>query len=149
MSLQKYVSEIKFIDQNQEVIYNYLSDFKNFAPFFNETALARISEKIPQIKISNFEYDSDSCRFNILKMGHAEIRIINREPAKTIKISNLNGAPFAFTFWIQLLPVSPYRTKMRLSMNAELTTMIKMIVNKKLEKGIDQLADTLTKIPYR
>jgi len=149
MSLQKYVSEIKFIDQNQEVIYNYLSDFKNFAPFFNETALGKISEKIPQIKISNFEYDSDSCRFNILKMGHAEIRIINREPAKTIKISNLNGAPFAFTFWIQLLPVSPYRTKMRLSMNAELTTMIKMIVNKKLEKGIDQLADTLTKIPYR
>ena len=34
-------------------------------------------------------------------------------------------------------------------MNAELNSMIKMMVNKKLEKGIDQLADTLTKIPYR
>ncbi|MBK5202439.1 MAG: hypothetical protein JJE45_01795 [Prolixibacteraceae bacterium] len=149
MSLQKYVSEIKFIDQNQDVIYNYLSDFKNFASFFNETALAKISEKIPQIKISNFEFDSDSCRFNILKMGHTEIRIINRAPSKNIKMSNLNGAPFGFTFWIQLLPVSPYRTKIKLTMHAELTEMIKMLVHKKLTKGINQLADTLTKIPYR
>jgi len=149
MSLQKYVSKIKYIDQNQEIIYKYLSDFKNFAPFFNETALARLSEKIPQIKISNFDYDSDSCRFDILKMGHSEIRIINREPSKTIKISNLNGAPFGFTLWIQLLPDSPYRTKIRITMHAELSAMIKMLVHKKLEKGIDQLADTLTKIPYR
>lgn len=149
MSISKYVSDIKIINNNQEIIYNYLSNFENLSKYINDGLLEKITEQVPQIKISNFESDADSCRFQISGMGLAEIRIIDREPAKTIKISSTGSLPLSIVFWIQLLPVDVYQTKMRLTLDADMSMMIKMMVNKKLEEGINKLADTLAALPYR
>jgi carbon monoxide dehydrogenase subunit G len=79
----------------------------------------------------------------------AEIRIVNREPFKTIKIESSGGLPLSFTFWIQLLPVNPFQTKMRLTLHAEMSMMIKMMAESKLQEGVNQLAETLSKLPYQ
>jgi len=149
MSTTKYVSDVKVIYNNQEVIFNYLSNFENLSKYVNEGLLTKMTEQIPQIKISNFESDADSCRFQIAGMGLAEIRIIEREPHKTIKINSSGGMPVGITFWIQLLPVSAYETKLRLTLDADMSMMIKMMVNKKLEEGINRLADMLAALPYK
>jgi len=149
MGTTKYVSDVKIVNNNQEIIYNYLSNFENLSKYVNEGLLSKMSEQIPQIQISNFESDSDSCRFQISGMGLAEIRIIEREPHKTIKINSSGGMPVGITFWIQLLPVSAYETKLRLTLDAEMSMMIKMMVNKKLEEGINRLADMLATLPYK
>ena len=148
MGLEKYVSDIKTIEQNQEVVYNYLSNFENLSTYVNDGLLSKMNESVPQIKVSDFESDSDSCRFNISGMGQAEIRIIDREPHKTIKINSSGNLPIGVTLWIQLLPVTPYQSKIKLTLHAEMSMMIKMMVNKKLEEGINQIADMLTKLPY-
>ena len=149
MSTNKYTSEIKQIDHNQLVVYNYLSNFENLSKFMNDGLLSKINEQVPQIKISEFESDQDSCRFNITGMGLAEIRVVERKPAKTIKVASSGKLPIDITFWIQLLPSSPYQTKMKLTLHAEMGAMIKMMVNKKLEEGINQMADTLARLPYQ
>jgi len=149
MSTTKYVSDIKVISNNQEIIFNYLSNFENLSKYVNDGLLSKMTEQIPQIKISNFESDADSCRFQIAGMGLAEIRIIDRETHKTIKISSSGGMPVGIVFWIQLLPVSAYETKLRLTLDADMSMMIKMMVNKKLEEGINKLADTLAALPYK
>jgi len=59
------------------------------------------------------------------------------------------GLPLELTFWIQLLPVEPLRTKMRLTLHASMGMMVKMLAGDKLEKGLDQLADSLARLPYR
>jgi carbon monoxide dehydrogenase subunit G len=82
-------------------------------------------------------------------MGLTEIRIVNREPFKTIKVESSGGLPLSFTFWIQLLPVDAFSTQMRLTLHADLSMMIQMIVGSKLEEGINQLADTLASLPYQ
>ncbi|MFV0521513.1 MAG: hypothetical protein ACK5MI_03635 [Mangrovibacterium sp.] len=148
MALSKYESEIKVINNNQDIIYSYLSDFENLSQYVNEGLLSQINESVPQVKVSDFESDSDSCRFNISGMGQAEIRIVNREPSKTIKAASSGSLPVGITFWIQLLPVSPYETKMKLTLHAEMGMMIKMMVNKKLKKGVDDLAEMITKLPF-
>ena len=149
MSISKYVSETKLVNQNQEIVFNYLSNFENLSKYVNEGLLQKVNEKVPQIKISNFESDGDSCRFSVAGLGLAEIRITEREPQKTIKIESSGGLPLNITFWIQLLPVQAYQCKMRLTLHADMSMMIKMMVNKKLEEGIDQLADMLANLPYR
>lgn len=149
MSTSKYISDIKIIHNNQEIIYNYLSNFENLSKYINEGLLEKMTEQIPQIKISNFESDADSCRFQISGMGLAEIRIIEREPVKTIKISSSGSLPVSIVFWIQLLPVDAYETKIRLVLDAEMSMMIKMMINKKLEEGINRMADMLAALPYR
>ena len=149
MGTTKYVSDIKVVSNNQEIIFNYLSNFENLSKYVNEGLLTKMSEQIPQIQISNFESDSDSCRFQISGMGLAEIRIVEREPHKTIKINSSGGMPVGITFWIQLLSVSAYETKLRLTLDADMSMMIKMMVNKKLQEGINQLADMLAALPYK
>jgi len=149
MSVSKYVSDVKIVNNNQEIIYNYLSNFENLSKYVNEGLLEKMTEQIPQIKISNFESDADSCRFQIAGMGLAEIRIIEREPLKTIKISSTGSLPISVVFWIQLLPVTAYETKLRLTLDADMSMMIKMMVGKKLEDGINRMADVLAALPYR
>ena len=149
MSVEQYVSEIKFIEQNQTIVYNFLSNFQNFSQFFNDELLSKLNDKIPQFKVSNFESDQDSCKFHISGIGNAEIRIVEREPVKTIKISSSEGLPIGLTMWIQLLPVSPYRTKLRVTLHADMNMMIKMVVGPKLKTGVDQMAEALTRLPYQ
>ncbi|MDX8338363.1 hypothetical protein SLH46_04150 [Draconibacterium sp. IB214405] len=149
MAVNKYTSEVKVIDHNQQIVFNYLSNFENLSTYLNSGLIEKITEKVPQIKITDFESDRDSCKFNITGLGLAEIKIVNREPFKTIKVESSGGLPLSFTFWIQLLPVDEYKTKMRLTLHAEMSMMIKMMAGSKLEEGINQLADTLSKLPYQ
>jgi len=149
MSLSKYVSDVKLIDYNQQVIFNYLSNFENLSSYLNSGLIEKITEKVPQIKITDFKSDKDSCKFNITGVGIAEIKIVNREPFKTIKVESSGGLPVSFTFWIQLLPVDQYKTKMRLTLHVEMSMMIKMVAGEKFEEGINQLAETLSKLPYQ
>ncbi|WP_167617672.1 SRPBCC family protein [Maribellus sediminis] len=149
MGINKYVSEVKTIDHNQQIVFNYLSNFENLASYLNSGLIEKITEKVPQIKITDFESDRDSCKFNITGLGLAEIKIVNRDPFKSIKVESSGGLPLSFTFWIQLVPIDEYKTKMRLTLHAEMSMMIKMMAGNKLEEGINQLADTLSKLPYQ
>jgi len=149
MSLEKYTSSTKLINHNKQVVFNYLSNFNNLSGYLNSGLIEKVTEKIPQIKITEFSSDQDSCKFNITGLGLAEIRIVNREPFKTIKVESSGGLPLTFTFWIQLMPVDSFKTKMRLTLHAEMSMMIKMMAGSKLEEGIDKLADTLAALPYQ
>lgn len=148
MGISKYVSDIQVISQNTEIIYNYLSDFENISRYLTDDILSTVSEKVPQFRIDNFVSDRDSCSFNIGGLGTAGISIVDREPFRTIKMKGNGSMPADLTFWIQLLPVDPYKTKMRLTLHAELGMMIRMMVGNKLEEGINKLAETLAKLPY-
>ncbi|MDP4183884.1 MAG: SRPBCC family protein [Bacteroidota bacterium] len=149
MGISKYSSDIKIIPNNQEVIYNFLSNLENLNLFVNPESMGLLSEKVPQLKISDFSADKDSCKFTVSGFGETGLRIVEREPFKTIKLGGNGSVPFEFNFWIQLLPVDAYQTKLRLTLHADLNMMMKMLVGKKIEEGINKVADALTAIPYR
>jgi hypothetical protein len=149
MSISKYVSDTKFIEHNQQIVFDYLSNFENLSSYLNSGLIEKITNQIPQIKITDFESDRDSCRFNITGIGLARVDIVKREPYKTIKVESSGTLPLSLTFWIQILQVTPFRTKMRLTLHADLSMMIKMMVGDKLNEGINQLAETLSKLPYK
>ena len=149
MSLNKYRSTVKLVEHNEQIVFNYLSNFENLSGYLNSGLIEKITEKIPQIRITDFESDQDSCKFNITGLGVAKIKIVKREPFNTIKVESSGGLPLSFVFWIQLIPVDQYQTKMRLTLHAEMSMMIKMMAAGKLEEGINKLADTLSKLPYQ
>lgn len=148
MSLSKYISQIKHIDHAVETVFDTLADFQNLSKYVNQDILSAVSEKVPQFSITGFESDADSCRFSVGSLGTTEIRIVERTPYSTIKVSGGGGLPVELTLWIQLLPEEPRRTKMRLTLHAEMGMMVKMLAGDKLEKGLDQLADSLAMLPY-
>ncbi|MDD4143004.1 MAG: hypothetical protein PHN68_00080 [Prolixibacteraceae bacterium] len=148
MSISKYVSDTKLIEHNQQLVFDYLSNFENLSSYLNTGLIEKITQQVPQIKITDFESDRDSCKFNITGLGLARIDIVKREPYKTIKVESSGTLPLSLVFWIQLLPVTPFQTKMRLTLHADLSMMIKMMVGEKLNEGINQLAETLSSLPY-
>ena len=110
---------------------------------------AQISQQIPKVKIEDFRSDTDSCAFTISSVGEAGLRIIDREPAKIIKITGEGKIPFEVYLWIQLLPAGPYQCKIRLTLHAHLNMMLKMVLNNKLKEGINTIAEALTRFPYQ
>ncbi|HNW50909.1 MAG TPA: hypothetical protein PKH79_07500 [Prolixibacteraceae bacterium] len=148
MSASKYVSEVKTIAHSQQSVYEYLSDFKNLSTFFNEYTLAQISQQTQKIQINSVNCDSDSVVFNVSQMGDAGLQIIERESPKMIKITGTGKIPFEIYLWIQILPVTPYQCKFRLTLHAHLNVMMKMMAGKKLQEGVDKIAEALTRFPY-
>lgn len=76
------------------------------------------------------------------------VKIAEKEEPKMIKLEGDGRVPFDFEVWIQLLENGPYDTRLRITLEADLNMMFKMLLKGKLEKGINQLAEGLAKIPY-
>jgi len=131
-----YESDIKTISSNEEVVFGILSDLNN---------LKKIQEQAPATdKVKDLEFDTDSCSFVVEGFGKVGFRVIEREPFKTVKFESEN-APVKVNVWIQLKPVAENQTALRLTIKADLPTMIKMMVDKKLKEGVNVVADLLAK----
>lgn len=136
--MTEFVSEIKQIPQNDERIYAMLSDLSN---------LERIKDRIPQDKIKDFEFDSDSCSFSVSPVGKITFEIVDREPCKTIKFQTTNS-PVPLFLWIQLKQVQEMDTRMRLTVRAELNSFLKPMVSKPLQDALDKISTVLASLPY-
>ncbi len=151
MGTEKYTSEIKIISSPQETVYNRLSDLNNLEQLFDPTQMEEIKRQYPDapdIKLDNFRATADECSFSISPVGTVGVHIVEREPSKMIKLAGSKSVPFQFSCWIQLMPVDEANCKVKITLHAELNPMIKMLINKHLKQGVDQIADALTKIPY-
>ncbi|MDA3953577.1 MAG: SRPBCC domain-containing protein [Bacteroidales bacterium] len=129
----KYTSKTGNVNKSSKLIYNFLTDLNN------------LKDVVPQDKVKDFEATVDTCKFNIEGIGQVGLKIIEKEPHKLIKISSDGKSPFSFFFWIQLKPIkdSENNTAIRLTIDANLNPMMKMMVGKQLQKGIDAIVDQL------
>jgi carbon monoxide dehydrogenase subunit G len=131
--MSKYTSKTGKINKSDQLIYTFLTDFNN------------LESVIPADKVKDFKATEDTCKFSIDGVGQAGLKIIEKEPHKLIKISSDGKSPFSFFFWIQLKPLeeSENTTALRLTIDANLNPMMKMMVGKHLQKGIDAMVDQI------
>lgn len=136
--MTEFISDIKTIPYNNGVVYGVLSDLNKLELF---------KDKIPQDKIKDFTFDSDSCSFRVDPVGLVKFKIVEREPEKLIKFKSEN-LPFEVFLWLQLVGKTPLDTKMKLTVKAELNPFIKGMVAKPLKEALDKMADILSQLPY-
>jgi len=132
-----YESDIKTISSNEEVVFGLLSDLTNLEK------LKDLPDAPKELKEA--EFDKDSCHIKVEGMGTVGFRIIDREPCKTIKFETENLPMMKFDAWIQLKQVGENDTRMKLTLKADLPSMIKMMVDKKIKEGINTVADVIAK----
>ena len=135
---EDFVSEVKAIPFNDERIYAMLSDLSN---------LERVKDRIPQDKIKDFEFDSDTCSFAVEPVGKIQFKIIDREPNKTIKFAT-KQSPVPLNLWIQLKQVAENDTRLKLTARADLNPFIKPMVAKPLQEAVDKISTIIASIPY-
>ena len=161
--MSKYESNVKHIPASVEQVYAKLSNLENLRPLIdnaqdNETLKQKLQEagqdpsQLDQLK--NVELSSDRIAVPAGMIGTLALRIIEREENKTIKFET-EQSPVQANMWIQVLPTSELTTadgqqgtKMRLTLKADLNSMLKMMLGKKLEQGIEKFADMLAMLPY-
>ena len=151
MGTEKYVSEVKNIGYSHDLVYQKLSNLENLKPLLKPENIEKVREQVPdapEIKIEEFEATPDQCSFKISPIGKVGMKIVEREPGKTIKLTGDGSVPFQFYFWIQLVPQDENSCKLRLTLHADLNPMIKMMVNKHLKQGIDHMAEAISRIPF-
>jgi hypothetical protein len=151
MGTEKYVSSPHEIAWSQELVFTKLSNLKNLEQFVSDEKIEELNKKgvdTKGFKLEDFVATEDRCSFTISPVGNVGIEIVEREPYKSIKFQGEKSVPFPVTLWVQLAAIDENNCKMRLTLHAELNMMIKMMVGGYLEKGIEKVAEMLTKIDY-
>lgn len=128
------ISKTVKIANSDEKIFKFLSDFRN------------ISKLIPP-DVQDWNATENNCSFTV-KGQNMALKVLERDPFKTIKITGEDNSPYKFFLWIQLKPLSAYETAARIVVHAELNMMMRAAVKKPLQQGIDQLADYLKMLAY-
>ena len=136
--MSKFESSIKQIPYAVEDVYRNISDLSN---------LERVRDRVPQDKLQDFEFDSDSVQVSVAPVGTIKLRIIEREENKCVKFET-EQSPIPFNLWIQVLPVSADTSKMKVTVKADIPFMLKGMVGGPLQDGVEKIADALSQIPY-
>lgn len=160
--MEKFESGVKLIPYPVEVVYGKMADLNNLAvvkermqdPSFQQAAQTASQGKLSEEqmrqlveRVKEMTFDTDSVSVNISPVGQVTLRIVDREPNKTLKFETVHS-PMPFNMWIQLLPVSTGGCKMKLTVKAELNFFIRKMVEKPLREGVEKVADMLAMIPY-
>ena len=151
MSIEKYDSEVKVIASSQESVYNHLANLKNLESLFDVNRFEELKKQYPNapdLKLDSFRATEDECSFSISPIGQVRVEIIEREPSKLIKLAGSKALPFGINCWIQLLPLAERTCKIKITIHADLNPMIKMVIDKHIKSGVDQIAEALTRISY-
>jgi hypothetical protein len=126
-----YVSKIVKLNGSASVLYALFADFRN---------LVRM---VPPDKVADLEATEDECSFTVKPIGHAGLRIVDREQDKTVKYATVGKTQDDFTLWVQLKPATAQETYLRITLRAKLNLVMRGLVGGKLQKGLDDFVDKL------
>ncbi len=139
--MTKYESSIKTLHTSSEQAFALLSNLSNL-----EEAVKKAKEKEGdkfEDYLKDVTFDNDSIRAKSHGVGEIGLKIIEREPNKTIKFETENS-PVNANLWIQFVEKASDDTKMRITIHAEIPKMIKMMIDGKIKKGVDKIADAIS-----
>ncbi len=118
------------IENSAEHIFNFLNDFNNFESLMPE-------------QIANWESATDTCSFEINNMATIQLRIVEREQDRFIKMISEGKSPFPIQLNSRLENTGEKLTKFYFEIDAEVNPMISMMVKKPLENLVEIMGKKL------
>jgi carbon monoxide dehydrogenase subunit G len=132
----KIESRVGTIAASEERVYNFIADFNNFKQF------------IPADKVQDFQSTGDSCRFSVPNMGQVALKIVEKTPFNTVKVTGDSMANQQFFLWVQLKQMADNDTRVKVTIKADLNPMLKMMVNKPLRNFVDKLVEAMERMKF-
>ena len=108
--MTKFESSVKVIPYSQERVYDKLADLSN---------LESIKDRLPQDKVKDMSFDTDTLSFNVDPVGQLTLKIIEREPCKCIKFETINS-PLPFNMWIQIVSSADEECKLKITIGLDI-----------------------------
>ena len=136
--MANFESSVKVIPYSQERVYAKLSDLSN---------LESVKDRLPEDKVQDLSFDSDTLSFNVSPVGQITLQIVERDPCKCIKLATTNS-PLTFNMWIQLVETAEEECKIKLTIGMDINPFMKAMVQKPLQDGLEKMVEMLSMIQY-
>ncbi|HIY88329.1 MAG TPA: SRPBCC family protein [Candidatus Bacteroides pullicola] len=133
-----FESNVKQVQAPQGTVYAKLSDLSN---------LARVKDRLPEHKVKNMTFDTDTLSMQAPPIGTITLKIVAREPESCITFGT-TSSPLPFDLQIHISPVSETECQLKLVINMEVNPFIKNMIQRPLQDGLEKMADLLAMIPY-
>lgn len=127
-------SETHFTRSEIRKLFNYISDFKNFAYI------------LPEDKVENFKYDGDACSFSIRGSAPMSIRITHKEPFQYILFHSEGLAKFNFSLKASFIGEPDQAGECKVELSGDLNPFIKSMVEKSLSGLVNTMALKLSRL---
>ena len=162
--MNKYESSVKSVCAPVERVYARLADLTSLQvikdnvddPRFESLLNSQVPadkrptpEQLEKLRnnIRKMELTPDTVSGHIGPLGDITLRIVERAEPKLVKLE-MEGAPIPVTMWIQMLPSDENTSRLKVTVGAELNFFIRKMIESKLEKAPEGLAQFLSQIPY-
>ncbi len=118
-------------DCTPEEIFGFVTDIRNFEQF------------IPAGSVTDWEASKDRCSFRVPRMGNVHLRIVREEKPLLVayKGNALNNNDFDIV--VHIRKNNNNKADVKVSLNAELNPMVKMIASKPIGQFLEMLVDRL------
>lgn len=152
--MENFTSKVEVAEGSQETVYGFLEDCRNFSLCRDMLTKAAENEgnavdKEKTERLGKAEFDRDSVEVDAPNVGKVRMQITERQEPTTIRMEGC-GIPLKIEMVIQLLPLEEDRTKTRLrvTLRADLNPFIRAMVGGKLSEAADKVAEQLANLPY-
>ena len=109
------------------VLFNFLSNLNNY-------------QQLMPPQVTEWQSDESECSFNLNGMAKINMRIVDKEPVRLVKISSFGKVPFDFILEMRIDSVSENACIGQVVFLSELNVMMKMMVEKPLTHFFNGLA---------
>lgn len=115
-------------------LYEFLTDFKNF------------KDIMPEDKIENFEFDENSCSFNIRGVTPLKVKLKSKVPYNLVVFESEGLAKFNFILEASFVGESGNSGQCRIKLHGDINPFIKMMAEKPLTQLVNTIATKLSQL---
>lgn len=121
------------IEKSADEVFQFLSDCRNH-------------EKLMPSNVYNWSATEDEARFTIQNMAKLALKVEQRVPSSLVKFVPAEKAPFDVSMKWEVNSIDENTSEAKLTIEADLNMMLKMIASGPLQKLVDHQVQTLKQV---
>lgn len=118
-------------DCTPEEMFVFVTDIRNFQRF------------LPEGSVADWEASKDSCSFRVPRMGKVNLRIVQEEKPGLVAYKGNALGNNDFDIVVHIRRNNTDKADVKVSLNAELNPMMKMIASKPIGQFLEMLVDRM------
>jgi len=121
---------------SRERVFNYITDFRNFAHL------------LPEERLTELEISKEKIGFNLAGLGKVGLFIQEKSPFSKLTIQSTEESPAALTFMIYLGREGDQQTEIKMKLEAHLNMFLEMMAKGPLQQLLDMMVDRLVAVDF-
>jgi carbon monoxide dehydrogenase subunit G len=121
---------------SSESVFNYISDFRNFAGL------------LPQDRLNNLQIEKEKIAFDIQGLGSVGLEIHEKQPFSQLTIGASEDSSADFTFIVLIKESQPDQSEVKLKLKANLNMFLEMMARGPLQQFVDMMAEKLSQVNF-